>query len=331
MVSKSDTVLRCVTMVFLFFGMALQAFHPAQAIAQEQFQVTRFAGITHRGFFDQPDVYDYTRGFPRVEFEVLRQNPQTWFSAKVRICVEGDVRKKKEQHPVSYENNISFPVLAATDTAFTFPLPTYFQDAAITKVTMELREGSTRLPSKVVLAKPRIVALDTSPTASYEDDYLSLTFTFSAKSDDIALSGRNRAGQVLQLPSFVSASLEADVKDLPLPPPIREWHYVSGKNETNNFLNVNPTFPFFLSVALTDRQSCRTHADSRIEIEPDPICKKPGPLLAKYSKDLTEGYMLIRLILPVRTYQGIRDYSFTFVVTNQSSSPKKKDPSAVSV
>ena len=101
MVSKYDAVLRCVITAFLSCGMASLAFFPADATAQEQFQVIRFVGITHRGFFDQPDVYDYTRGFPRVEFEVRRTSPQTWYSATVRISVEGDIRNKKEINHVS--------------------------------------------------------------------------------------------------------------------------------------------------------------------------------------------------------------------------------------
>jgi len=83
-------------------------------IAQEQFEVTKFVGYTHRGFFEQPALEDYTRGFPRVEFEVRRTSPALWLSAKLRVSVDGIVTKKNFRIPSTTLTKAYFRSLTKT-------------------------------------------------------------------------------------------------------------------------------------------------------------------------------------------------------------------------
>ncbi|MCU1275263.1 MAG: hypothetical protein JWO48_2694, partial [Bryobacterales bacterium] len=92
-------------------------------VAQEHFEVTRFIGYTRRSVFEQASVDDLVRGFPRAEFEVTRDLPATWISAKIRVVVDGRITKKKDTYPVQHINESTFPILDANTRSFTTPLP----------------------------------------------------------------------------------------------------------------------------------------------------------------------------------------------------------------
>jgi len=211
-------------------------------------------------------------------------------------------------------------------------LPESFREATVTQVSFVMLEGTKRLPSKPVLAKARVVTLDSSPQATYEDDYVSIAFSFSGDSESISISGRNKTHERLGLLGDWKAVLAPEVQALPMPPASRNLRYgeLSSRMQGNTMC-VEPASLISGKMEITDIGPCRSQANALVEVEQDPVCKMDAPAFKKYSRLLDEGYLLIRVLLPVQIGNQVRDYVFTFVMTNNSKAPKKKDPNSVVV
>jgi len=306
----------------LFFGSTICGF------GQQTLAVTDFIAYTHRGALEAPTPEDYLYGFPRVAFTISRDFSVTWISARLRATVRGSVTKKKQILPVEYTGEFSLDSASSNRPTLALTLPADFRNASITAVSVQLLQSDAIVPTKLVLAKVRQVSLDRPATAKYEDDFLAITFGFDPESSAIEISGNSTSVSLLEPLPESHAILEFNVKELPLPQALREEHYDAAAPSSGSAV---PAELFTERIEIKDRQACTAQQTANIEIERDASCKSREPLFQKYMQQLQEGYVLVRVILPVRVNLGIRTYVFTFVVSKTGAGPKTKNPEEVSI
>lgn len=297
-------------------------------LAVEPIEVTQFQGITKRGFFTQPTVDDMMRGFPRVEFAVRHNIAPRWSRATVFIEVHG---ADKKGQPISHANTVAMGGYTINSRTFSTPLPQTFSNGEVTSVTMRVIDGAFERQMKTVFAKSRVVILNKTRTADYEDDHVAMQFSLIPDRNRLAVKLENKTALPIAFHPTRRVAADFETKNLPGPNIQFEERYPVPAVAAQLLEWVAPKGSTIEEIAIEDRSACAEEQSGPVEIERDPLCKSEDSPLLKYGKVIEDGYILIRALLPVRIGEEIRQYVFTFVVTVDSETPKKRNPEEVVV